>query len=100
MKKIIITFIAFFLLNSNSFAEEKIDCKSLKKISQKIACKTKSIGKGIGSGISKVGSGIKKTGSNLVPKKLKNKERKKITIIPKSFSEKKTLADFFKTKEK
>tara|TARA_B110000438_G_scaffold249117_1_gene252212 strand:+ start:253 stop:546 length:294 start_codon:yes stop_codon:yes gene_type:complete len=97
MKKITLICIAILLIQNNSFAEEKINCKDLKKISQKIACKAKSVTKGIGGAVKKVGSGVKRVGSDLVPEKLKNKNKK---VKKNSFSNKKTLADFFKKKDK
>ena len=84
MKKIAILII-FLFFNNNLIADEKIDCTKLKKITEKISCKTKSIG-----------SKIKNTSKKIVPEKIRNK---KINLLPKSFSEKKTLADFFKKKE-
>ena len=51
----------------------------------------------IGGAVKKVGSGKKRVKSDLVPEKLKNKNKK---VKKNSFSNKKTLTDFFKKKDK
>tara|TARA_B100000795_G_scaffold190959_1_gene145541 strand:+ start:506 stop:766 length:261 start_codon:yes stop_codon:yes gene_type:complete len=86
MKKYLIILLFTFIYQNNLIAEEKKDCSELKKWSSKMACKTKMFT-----------GGVKKAGNSVLPEKMKIK---KFTIIPKAFSEKKTLADFFKKKEK
>jgi|TARA_B110001450_G_scaffold195548_1_gene183939 hypothetical protein len=86
MKILSIFICVFALLQTSIKAEEKINCSKLEKLGDRISCRGKLLT-----------SGIKKTGSNLLPEKIKEK---KIKIgMPKSISEKKTLADFFKKKD-
>jgi hypothetical protein len=93
MKNYLIILLLTFVYHGNLIAAEKKDCSQLKKWSAKITCKTKNLT-----------SGVKNAGKSVLPEKLKTK---KIKIIPdaaskkfKAFKEKKTMADWFKKKEK
>ena len=93
MKNFIIILLLTFVYQGNLIAAEKKDCSQFKKWSAKMTCKTKNLT-----------SGVKNAGKSVLPEKLKTK---KIKIIPdaaskkiKAFKEKKTMADWFKKKEK
>ena len=93
MKIYLIILLLTFVYQGSLTAAEKKDCSQLKKWSAKMACKTKNLT-----------SGVKNAGKSVLPEKLKTK---KIKILPsaaskkiESFKEKKTIADWFKKKEK
>ena len=98
MKKYLILLVAIFAFQTNINAKEKIDCSMhLKWSIQYMSCKA-------GALTISVKEGVKNTSKSILPEKF---ETNKIKIIPnsvsdnvKSFSEKKTLADFFKKKDK
>ena len=93
MKNYLIILLLTFFYQGNLIAAEKKNCSQVKKWSEKIACKTKNLT-----------SNVKNAGKSLLPEKLKTK---KVKILPNStsskivsFKEKKTMADWFKKKEK
>ena len=93
MKIYLIILLLTFVYQGSLTAAEKKDCSQLKKWSAKMACKTKNLT-----------SGVKNAGKSVLPEKLKTK---KIKILPdaasekiKAFKEKKTMAEWFKKKEK
>ena len=92
MKNYFIILILILIYQGNLIAGEKKDCSQL-KFSAKIACNAKNLT-----------SGVKSAGKSILPEKLKTK---KISILPdaaskkiEAFKEKKTIADWFKKKEK